>query len=277
MAHEELKKQYEEDCKNHNHPWSLWEFFYETGGYWRQCVYPSPDWHPDTKYRRKEPVFVPEYFSGLNWRDALSLDGNVVEASIDAENWELIKLEGFSRTTNNRFRSVNGHVYTYIRTCCPEIHAHPTNKNKKFKLHDAVLVYDRHRFAIPLKAEIVEFSSSNDGVRLLLHETNNPNYPKGCSTVWVHEAQLRKIDSLAHPTITIGGVELPRPEVEAPEYGTAVYIFAPEVPKKYFSISWHSDEMNDSRIKDGVVHLTEDRVKEWGSWWQNTVAAAVQK
>jgi hypothetical protein len=271
MAHEELKKQYEEDCKNHNHPWSLWEFFYEPGGYWKQCIWPSPDWHPDTKYRRKEPPFQPEYFSGLDREKAIQYCGRKVGYSYDGLRWEngVLKLVDEAGTpfsiisTNTR----SNFWVNYIKTI-PETYTHPTNKNKKFKLHDAVLVYDRHRFAIPLKAEIVEFSSSNDGVRLLLHETNNPNYPKGCSTVWVHEAQLRKIDSLAHPTITIGGVKLPRPEHIEPFAGT-----------HYFSVDngnvvkrvWSACPYDMEKLMAGNVHRTESRAQEWADWWQKTV------
>jgi hypothetical protein len=125
MAHEELKKQYEEDCKNHNHPWSLWEFFYESGGHWKQCIYPSPDWHPDTKYRRKESPFTPEYFSGLNWRDAKKLVGKVVECSDNAEDWIVGKLTSLDCNKKNRFRVDKEDCWAFIKTC-PVTYVHPT-------------------------------------------------------------------------------------------------------------------------------------------------------
>jgi hypothetical protein len=61
----------------------------------------------------------------------------------------------------------------------------------EFKTADVVTVYDRYRFDLPLKAEVVGLSTKNDGVSILLQESNNLKYPVG-STVWVHAAQLRK-------------------------------------------------------------------------------------
>lgn len=55
-----------------------------------------------------------------------------------------------------------------------------------------VIVYDRFRFAIPLKAVVMQLADSNDGVRLQLLESNNHNYPVGCTDVWVSRRQLRK-------------------------------------------------------------------------------------
>ena len=57
-----------------------------------------------------------------------------------------------------------------------------------------VYVYDRYRFAIPLKGEIVKFADSNDGVEVRLHESNNYQYPIG-KRVWVHSQQLRRTKS----------------------------------------------------------------------------------
>jgi len=53
---------------------------------------------------------------------------------------------------------------------------------------DKVSVYDRFRFAIPLKGTVAELSEHNDVVMVVLDETNNHNYPIGCS-VWVHQQQ----------------------------------------------------------------------------------------
>jgi hypothetical protein len=63
----------------------------------------------------------------------------------------------------------------------------------KFNIGDTVIVYDRYRFAIPLTAIIEEKSTTNDGVRLKLLESNTTNYPIGCSNVWVSEKQIRKV------------------------------------------------------------------------------------
>lgn len=63
---------------------------------------------------------------------------------------------------------------------------------KNPKVGEAVLVYDRFRFAIPLKAVILKLSDSNDGVQVILNQSNNVNYPVGCESVWVHAQQLKR-------------------------------------------------------------------------------------
>lgn len=62
---------------------------------------------------------------------------------------------------------------------------------KSPKVNQIVVVYDRYRFAIPLRAIIRQLSITNDGVRVQLLESNNSNYPIGCDTVWVSKRQLR--------------------------------------------------------------------------------------
>jgi len=61
------------------------------------------------------------------------------------------------------------------------------------KVNDTVKVYDRFRFAIPLKATVKQFSTSNDGVRVQLIESNSAEYEIGNDDVWVHKKQLEKI------------------------------------------------------------------------------------
>lgn len=53
-----------------------------------------------------------------------------------------------------------------------------------------VLVYDRYRFAKPLRAYVTAKSESNDGICVTLLESNNHKYPIG-EEVWVHECQLK--------------------------------------------------------------------------------------
>ena len=65
---------------------------------------------------------------------------------------------------------------------------HPLVPN--FWKRSKVWVYDRYRFAVPLRGTIVQFSESNDGVEVALQTSNNTYYPIGCS-VWVHITQLR--------------------------------------------------------------------------------------
>lgn len=61
-----------------------------------------------------------------------------------------------------------------------------------FDLSQKVVVYDRYRFAIPVRGIVVGISTSNDGVQIQLTETNNPHYPVGCDSVWVSRRQLRR-------------------------------------------------------------------------------------
>ena len=63
---------------------------------------------------------------------------------------------------------------------------------KKVKKGQGVIVYDRYRFALPLKAIVVGLSTANDGVQVQLVESNNPKYPIGCDNVWVSRRQLRR-------------------------------------------------------------------------------------
>jgi hypothetical protein len=117
MAHEELKKQWEEDVKVFGKDaYKHWEF-YGPDHKWKPCVI-KPHWVSEHQYRHKEPPFQPEYFSGLNWREAEKLVGKVVETSRDGEHWGDEKiLKDFSHTTNDKFKDINDYVYTYIRTC----------------------------------------------------------------------------------------------------------------------------------------------------------------
>jgi hypothetical protein len=79
-------------------------------------------------FEPKEQPFEPEYFSGLNWRDALPLVEHVVEFSCDGEVWRgpyvLQDVIG-TKHTSHRYRSALCNDYLYIRTT-PETNAHPT-------------------------------------------------------------------------------------------------------------------------------------------------------
>lgn len=62
---------------------------------------------------------------------------------------------------------------------------------KNVRISGRVTVYDRYRFAIPVKGVVCGLSSENDGVEVILTTSNNPFYPIGGS-VWVSRRQLRK-------------------------------------------------------------------------------------
>jgi hypothetical protein len=74
----------------------------------------------------KKLQFQPEYFSGLNWRDALPLVGKVVEFSDDPDRygWESGILHHLDNRGGRRFAMKGGFHYEYIRTT-HQTHAHP--------------------------------------------------------------------------------------------------------------------------------------------------------
>lgn len=70
-------------------------------------------------------------------------------------------------------------------------------KDKKvFANGDAVRVYDRYRFAIPIRATVKQISDLDGGVEVVLEETNNAQYPVG-STIWVDARQLERDSPVA--------------------------------------------------------------------------------
>lgn len=149
----------------------------------------------------EEPIFQPEYFSGLNWKDTENLVGKVVEYSKDGGYWQgpgtLIKVSTVVGDYQ-RFLS-NLCWWAYIRTC-PETYA--------------------------------------------------------------------------HPTITIGGVKLPRPEVEEPQNGDHVWIWA---HSKIAGCIWDGTDQMTTLLINGLIHLAEARAQAWADWWENTVMAEVKK
>ena len=140
--------------------------------------------------------FKPEYFSGLNWRDAEKLVGKKVEFSNDPdyEGWTSpAVLEKIDPGSGPRFKRINDFHAEYIRTC-----------------------------------------------------------PETCT----------------HPTITIGGVELPRPELEAPKHHTETWFWK---PGSINSFNWVNDSFDNKQLKAMRVHLTKDRAQAWADWWDEAV------
>ena len=129
---EEEKKQYAEDSKTYEKPWELWQvaLAHEGNLNWID-LYREPNWNEYCIYRRKQTAFVPEYYSGLNWRDAEHLIGKTVECSNNPDaGWKIGKLqiatrpgEFFNVDIGNRHDFYD--YYTYIRTC-EETFKHPT-------------------------------------------------------------------------------------------------------------------------------------------------------
>jgi hypothetical protein len=154
----------------------------------------------------EEPVFQPEYFSGLNWKDAENLVGKVVEYSKDGGYWQgpgtLIKVSTVVGDYQ-RFLS-NLCWWTYIRTC-PETYA--------------------------------------------------------------------------HPTVTIGGVKLPRPEVEAPKDGTQYWFINSfnEVRFRFWGRHVDSSEKDRRYLAAGNVHLEGARAQAWADWWNEAIIKEIKE
>ncbi len=114
---EKEKKQYEEDCKTHERPWELWQYTSrdQSSSDWHSLE-THPKWSGHCIYHRKQTTFVPEYYSGLNWRDAEHLVGKTVECTNNPDyEWEVGLLRRIVPIGNNF--DVSMHFYTYIRTC----------------------------------------------------------------------------------------------------------------------------------------------------------------
>ena len=196
---EKEKKQYEEDCKTHERPWELWEYSGPMFDWERMDTHPG--WAPCFKYRRKQTAFVPEYYSGLNWKDAKHLIGKTVECTNHPDRgWFVGTLKDVSRNDVISHFDVtsDGAVdyFVYIRTC-----------EKTFK----------------------------------------------------------------HPTINIGGIELPMPETVAPAHDTKYWTF----PGCICHI-WNGFTHEISSLHIGQVHLTEERAKAWSDWWQAEVIGKIK-
>ena len=120
MNFKKEKKQYEEDCKTHEKPWELWQYTLARINilHWYDLHEP-PEWAPNCKYRRKPNVFIPKYFSGINWRDAEYLIGKTIECSNDPDTgWKVGKLRGIVPMREHFDMDMNGgdDFYIYIRT-----------------------------------------------------------------------------------------------------------------------------------------------------------------
>lgn len=205
---EKEKKQYEEDSKKYERPWELWEYKIIGRDAYTDAAH-HPHWLSGYHYRRKQPTFMPEYYSGLNWRDAEHLVGKTVECTNNPDyEWEVGLLRRIVPIGNNF--DVSMHFYTYIRTC---------------------------------------------------------------------------EETVPHPTINIGGVELPKPETVAPAPGAVYWMFgfgAPVTAKDgslYDMGVWPKDisKVEKEALKNGAIHLTEDRAQAWADWWKSMVIDKMER
>lgn len=201
---EEEKLQYAEDSRAHEKPWELWQYAVKNRDMLDWCDLSSaPIWKDHLVYRRKQNVFVPEYYSGLNWRDAEHLIGKTVECTTNPDcGWAVGTLKIIAHMNDTHFgMTIDNHTYfyTYIRTV------------------EEILVPE-------------------------------------------------------HPTINIGGTELPKPETVAPVLGTKYWV-SPACTEVY----WYGYHHNKSELKEGRVHLTEERAKAWADWWNKEVLAKIKE
>jgi len=122
---EKEKKQYAEDSKTYEKPWEIWQVALAHNGSLNWVdLYREPNWSEHCVYRRKQTTFVPEYYSGLNWRDAEHLIGKNVECTNNPDaGWKagLFK-SGYPFGVNVAGQT---EFYIYIRTC-EETFKHPT-------------------------------------------------------------------------------------------------------------------------------------------------------
>ena len=211
---DEEKQQYAEDSRTHEKPWELWEWQIMGNTTWSALLDNSVMWLQNHKYRRKQSTFMPEYYSGLNWRDAEHLIGKTVECTNNPDvGWKVGKLQIATRPGEcfNVYIGIRQDLndyYTYIRTC-----------EETFK----------------------------------------------------------------RPTINIGGVELPMPETVYPEPGTVYWVFGTPATAKHGSL-YDSDvwpkyisKWEKESLKNGAIHLTEERAKAWADWWKKGVLAKIDE
>lgn len=127
---EEEKQQYAEDSRAHEKPWELWQYAVKNRDMLDWCDLSSaPIWKDHLVYRRKQNVFVPEYYSGLNWRDAEHLIGKTVECTTNPDcGWAVGTLKIIAHMNDTHFgMTIDNHTYfyNYIRTC-EKTFKHPT-------------------------------------------------------------------------------------------------------------------------------------------------------
>ena len=79
-------------------------------------------------------------------------------------------------------------------------------------------------------------------------------------------------ETFKHPTINIGGVELPIPETFALEFRTK-YWLSPTCTE----MCWNCAPSDIDALQAGQVHLTEERAKAWTDWWNKEVLAKIKE
>jgi hypothetical protein len=154
-----------------------------------------------SKKQCKELPFKPEYFSGLNFKDAKKYIGCHMYASNNGQEWipgGILKDLNFESCAHKKFQ-VNNKYYNYISTC-----------SETFKK--------------------------------------------------------------SHPTIkiTVNGKDynLPKPEVEEPQYDTICWVIT---QTGVYSIIWKGTCADTEKLRIGIIHLTRIRAQAWVDWWRKLI------
>src|SRR6056297_2126868 len=130
------------------------------------------------------------------------------------------------------------------------------------------------REAKKLIGKMVEFSDGGDdwnlGVLTRLDSDKDETYRfvSDDDTGWIYCRTCLKTFETSHPTITIDGVELPRPEMKVPKNRVMYWIWK---PGKITEIQSTNGLFDKELVADGRVHLTKDRAQAWADWWQVNV------
>ncbi len=121
---EEEKLQYAEDSRAHEKPWELWQWQIRGCTTWSPLLGDYHMWSKHCVYRRKPTTFIPEYFSGLNWKDAEGLIGKIIESTdCPSQGWKIGRLTKVhdGNEDSNLFEVYDREdgtsaMYEYIRT-----------------------------------------------------------------------------------------------------------------------------------------------------------------
>ena len=86
-------------------------------------------------------------------------------------------------------------------------------------------------------------------------------------------------ETFKHPTINIGGVELPKPETVAPSYGEYYWISLEHCDncEIRYQQCWSGEDNDISFLKGGRVHLTKERAQAWADWWKSMVIDKMER
>ena len=77
-------------------------------------------------------------------------------------------------------------------------------------------------------------------------------------------------ETFKHPTINIGGVELPKPETVAPNVGDQYWV-CPSGCEPGYLLFWTNDDDDIAALRECRVHLTIERAQAWADWWKTAV------